>query len=79
MMHHEMTWHGWGGHMFGWWGLILGVILIASIIYFVFRSSEPTDLPGSSDQSPLEILERRYAEGEIDREEFQRRKEDLKT
>jgi len=32
---------------------------------------------GSRDKSPLEIVQERYARGEIDREEYEQKKRDL--
>ena len=38
----------------------------------IYQQATPTSL-----ETPIQILERRYAAGEIDRDEFLRRKEDL--
>lgn len=68
---------GWGyGMMGGWFGMLIPIILIAVIIYAVVRSS------GNSHQSDktslnnsLDILNERFARGEIDEEEYLRKKE----
>lgn len=39
----------------------------------------PYGQPPAAVETPVQILERRYAAGEIDRDEFLRRKEDLTT
>jgi putative membrane protein len=53
------------------WGVVIGgvVLLIASL-------TRRDETPASS-ESPLDILKRRYASGEIDRDEFERVKESL--
>jgi putative membrane protein len=60
---------------FGWlwmvifWGVIIGVVVA------VVRRSGPASPRSESD--PLQILRRRYAAGEIDDEEFRRRRDEL--
>jgi putative membrane protein len=76
---------GWG-HMMGYGGyggifMWLILILIAGvIIYFAVNRSKGTGKPvGSPEESPIEILKRRYANGEISREEFNRMKKELES
>jgi len=76
---------GWG-HMMGYGGyggifMWLILILIAGvIIYFAVNRSKGTGNPaGSPEESPIEILKRRYANGEISREEFNRMKKELES
>lgn len=57
--------------MFVWWFLIIALIVI--IARMLYGSPKPR----TGDDSPLEILKRRYAKGEIDAEEFEERKKDL--
>jgi len=45
------------------------------LIYYIIKSSN-RDAPGK--ETPLEILKRRYAAGEISYEEYRRMKEELK-
>lgn len=68
--------HGWfgfgGGFMWIFW------ILIIIFIVYMFRTvigSESKN--GSSSDSPMEILRKRYANGEISDEEFERRSKEL--
>lgn len=72
---------GWGGgwgilgtaHLVLWWILlILGIVVLAKWLF----SSVPVDGRSSRKRS-LEILEERYARGEIDRNEFEIKKQDL--
>lgn len=55
------------------WGL--GLFLLYKLIRALGSSRQDTTTAGSSES--LGILERRYASGEIDQEEFLRRKKDL--
>lgn len=71
---------GWG---WGWFGMILfwlvPILLVAvGLKYFFGGGSRPN--PGARDerQGALELLEERYARGEIDREEFLKKRDDLK-
>lgn len=53
------------------WGLIL-VAFIFLVRWLVGLTRTP-----KADESALEILKKRYARGEIDREEFEQKKKDL--
>lgn len=64
---------GMGTGMWIFWILLI-VIIIAVIKVFAGGSSGSTT---SSHESPLEILRVRYARGEIDEEEFERRRKEL--
>jgi uncharacterized membrane protein len=70
---------GWRG--FGHGGILvwaLFIIILAALIYFVFNSVKSKHGPGSSGETPLEILKKRYAKGEVTKEEFKRIRSDLK-
>jgi putative membrane protein len=74
---------GWGYGM-GWFGLIImGIFWIAVIVGIIFLirwisvSTRVKDHRPTSEDSPLEILKRRYARGEINKEEFETKKRDL--
>lgn len=83
-----MGWMMWGAWLFGilFWVALL-VLIVALIWKLVGKGGgEPessdggTQPPGepAGGESPLAILERRYAEGEIGRDEFFRKREDLR-
>lgn len=67
---------------FGGLGMILfWVVVIAGIIWLVMAlGGSNLKLPKQSEngQSAREILDQRYARGEIDREEYETMKQDLK-
>lgn len=72
----QMPWWGDGGHMMGmywvWWLFWLPVLV--GLIWALTRMyRERGDGRGSGDASAEERLRRRFAEGEIDEEEFRRR------
>ncbi|MBN1333258.1 MAG: SHOCT domain-containing protein [Synergistales bacterium] len=80
---------GWGmGHMMFWpWegGMFMMMIpmfllVIGAIFLIIYMLRKVSDMGRTSDfrqEPPLEILKRRYARGEITREEFEEMKRDL--
>ncbi|MFO7570707.1 MAG: SHOCT domain-containing protein [Smithellaceae bacterium] len=67
--------YGFGiGGMFMW--LIILIILVAAI-YFIVMAIKSRQVTGSSLETPLDILKKRYAKGEITKEDFERMKKDL--
>ena len=67
--------YGFGG-MFMW---ILFVIIIGVVAYFVIQSVR-SKTPGTTPQeTPLDILKKRYAKGEINKEDYDRMKHDLEN
>lgn len=66
---------GYGGEGFGWMmggGLMMLLVWIAPIALIVWGAAglRERKRPSRLDQTPLEILRRRYASGEISQEEF---------
>jgi putative membrane protein len=41
------------------------------------RRDQPRDAPASSGATPLDVLRRRYAAGEVSREDFERMRQEL--
>lgn len=68
---HDFNFFGGGWMMFLWWFII--IVLVVFTIRAVMNSGQNT----RHKETPLEILKRRYANGEIDEEEFQKRKKEL--
>lgn len=62
--------HDWGfGMGFGW---IVPLLFIFALFYFINSNNN------NDKESPRDILDRKYANGEIDEEEYKRKKEQLK-
>ena len=70
-MHHYGDMGFWGMHFF-WW--IFWVALIA-VVFSMFQPVPRTKNKAHS--SPLEILQRRYASGELSDEEYEKKKSRL--
>ncbi|NWG01286.1 MAG: SHOCT domain-containing protein [Syntrophaceae bacterium] len=73
----------WGFGM-GWFGLIMmgifWVLIIVAIIFLVrwlVVSSRSGSHGQETEETALEILKKRYARGEINKEEFEEKKKDL--
>jgi putative membrane protein len=78
---HDGMWNG--GHMAGWdgwgWGMMLFgllwmALLVALPIYLVYWLATRSQTDGRTADSALAVLQERYARGEIDDEEFDRRR-----
>ena len=59
--------------------LVFWALIIYGIFYFISRVARPSAEIVRKEETPLEILRKRYARGEIDAEEFARRKRDLES
>lgn len=73
-MFHDFNAHGWGMG----WGWLISLLIIAAFIWvlvIVFNNSRQSKRSG--DNKPLDLLKERYARGEIDKEEFEERKNNL--
>jgi putative membrane protein len=73
-----------GGYGMGWFGMIImAAFWIAVIVGIVFLirwlvlSTRTEGHKAHPEDSALEILKKRYARGEIDKEEFEEKKKDL--
>ena len=69
---------GWGG--LGWMGPVFMLAFWALVItggVFLVRYLARQARTGGSQESALEILKRRYARGEIEKEEFEAKRKDL--
>lgn len=68
--------HGWGmGLGMGWWWIIAPLLLVL-VIWLIIRTTNRNNHRVKS-QSPLDILKSRYARGEIDKEEYEKKKSEL--
>jgi putative membrane protein len=71
------VWHHEGSRWFGLFGGLLWLILIGVIIYLLVSLVAPRHEMKHGDEDPLEIVRRRYAKGEITREEYEQMRKDL--
>lgn len=77
---------------FGWWGMGFGFLFMAlfwllivlgivALIRWLMRESQSGRAQDESilprDKTPLEIVQERYARGEIDRDEYEQKRRDL--
>ncbi|UCH44483.1 MAG: SHOCT domain-containing protein [Nitrospiraceae bacterium] len=73
----------WWGHGMGWWIFpFLMIVVMLIICFLLFRRkggmSSWCDFGEQKDaETPLDILKKRYAKGEITKEEFEKIKKDL--
>lgn len=59
---------------------LLLLVVVAVVIYFVYQQSKKgggSGLPWQ--ETPMDILKKRYARGEITKEEFERLKRDIEA
>ena len=78
-------WHGCWGSPLMWVGCVIGLMVMGLIVYLLVRvlgerargKTEQQDGADTRTESALEILKRRYARGELTREEFERMKQDI--
>ena len=68
-------WHGYGGSMMWLFWLFLIVVVIWIIKATIGQGQDRSS--NVQDKSALNILEERYAKGEIEREEFEQKRKDL--
>ena len=68
-----------GMHMFGGWivMVLFWVLILGGLALLVSHLVRKEETPARKEEMPLEIAKRRYASGEIDREEFDRIKQSL--
>jgi putative membrane protein len=71
---------------FGWWGMGFGVVfmllfwllIILGIVALIrWLQSQSSSDRGARSKTSLEIIQERYARGEIDKEEYEQKKRDL--
>ena len=63
------------GMMAIWW--LSGLAVLGVVIWAVIRAAGSPGI-GRGEESPETILKRRYARGEVDREDYERRLTDLR-
>lgn len=74
--------HGgvWAGGWFGWVGMLLGFafyVLIAIAVVALIRYLWAKSTGAAGGESPPDILKKRYARGDLTREEFERMRQEI--
>lgn len=76
-MWNDYGWHGYGIGM-GLMMILFWTVLIAVIVWLVIALTGRGAQAGASrEPSALDILNQRYARGEIDRQDYEQKKKDL--
>jgi putative membrane protein len=70
----HMMGYGYGG---GWLMWILFIVLIVVVVYLVVQTPKRRDYGPPGEDTPLQILKKRYARGEISKEDYDRMRKDL--
>ncbi len=79
MMHNWMGGYGMGC---GWSGVVFMIVFWALVILgiaYLVKALTGRGAAPLKEETPLDILKKRYAKGEIDAEEFAKRKKDLES
>ena len=76
---HGQMWHGgWTGMVFGPLMIIFFIALTVAVVVLIVRwLSQLAAMHGPKPKAALDILEERFARGEIDKEEFEARRQAL--
>jgi putative membrane protein len=70
--------HGWDMHGYGYGGYLFWflIIVLAALAFFLIFRQHP-GRSGQGGEAALDILKKRYARGEISKEEFESMKKDI--
>ena len=79
-MHYWNSMHGtWGGWTIMGLYMVIFWIIVIVLAYYLIRKLIQQSNVSAMRETPLEIARKRYAKGEITKEEFDRIKHDLQT
>jgi putative membrane protein len=65
---------GWGMAIFGW---LFMALLVIGVVWLIRSTPGQAPPSGHRDRRALELLDERYARGEIERDEYLQRRQDL--
>lgn len=63
------------GGMFFWIAMLIAIIILVTVL--ARKSGKAGDRPAPNQESPLDILKKRYARGELTEGEFERMKREI--
>jgi putative membrane protein len=69
---------GWAGVIGPIFMVVLWALIIVGIVFFIRYMVRMGRISRAHAEDPMEILKLRYARGEINKEEFEQKKSDLK-
>lgn len=69
-MFHDMSFMG------VWWLWLIIIVAVVLILVYSINNSRAGS-PNILNETPLDLLKKRYAKGEIDKQEFEEKKKDL--
>lgn len=67
----------WGHMHYGFGGVLTWLLVAAVVAVVIFLIVKGSKAGGESEETPLEILKKRYAKGEISKQEFEKIKKDI--
>ncbi len=74
-----MYWNGWWSFpMLAMWGFWILIVVLIVVLIWSLTNTQRHRPPSVGGESAEDILKKRYARGEIDRDEYHRRLEDLR-
>lgn len=70
--------YSWGtGFVFGWFFMVIFWILVILGIIYLIKVVAGGGKRVEKEETPIDILKKRYAKGELTKEEFEKMKDDL--
>ena len=65
---------GWGMAIFGW---VFMALVVGLVVWLIWSTTRRPESPHRGERRAVDLLDERYAKGEIDRDEYLERKADL--
>ncbi len=67
----------WGSMHYGFGGLVLWLVIAAIVVVIIVAIVGSSKTSTEAGETPLDILKKRYAKGEISKQEFEKMKKDV--